>query len=158
MNLYVARAARAACTHYFDLTEDVAVTNGVKDLARNQSTAFVPQCGLAPGFVTIVANDLLQSFEKPIEAKLRVGALPQRVTQGCHYSLTWSTEGLINEYGNLCDAIEKGQLVKHEPLEGLETIELDAFMRLLIRQAVRHLEVYLGKLQLSIKPLIIWPS
>lgn len=41
------------------------------------------------------------------------------------YSLTWSTEGLINEYGNPCEAIVDGRRVEVAPLEGLEEIELD---------------------------------
>ena len=57
------RAAANNTARYFDLTEDVAVTNGVRSRAINP-TAFLPQCGLAPDFVTIVANDLLQSFRK----------------------------------------------------------------------------------------------
>lgn len=125
LNLRLAQAAAKMGSHYFDLTEDVAVTQQIKSIANQHKSAFVPQCGLAPGFVNIVANDLVKEFDTPSEAQLRVGALPQRSTNGLHYSLTWSTDGLINEYGNLCDAIEHGKLVKHLPLEGLETIEID---------------------------------
>lgn len=125
LNLHVARAAKAAKAHYFDLTEDVSITNAIKSLADQQTTAFVPQCGLAPGFVSLAANSLIQEFDEAIEAKLRVGALPQRSSNELHYSLIWSTDGLINEYGNLCDAIENGCLVKRAPLEELESIEID---------------------------------
>jgi saccharopine dehydrogenase-like NADP-dependent oxidoreductase len=41
------------------------------------------------------------------------------------YSLTWSTEGLINEYGNACEAVVDGKIVDAAPLEGLEEIEID---------------------------------
>ncbi len=54
----VAEAARAAGAHYLDLTEDVASTRRVKALAADAASAFIPQCGLAPGFITIVAADL----------------------------------------------------------------------------------------------------
>ena len=57
--------------------------------------------------------------------KLRVGALPQHPNNVLKYSLTWSTDGLINEYGNPCQAISDGRLVELAPLEGLEEIELD---------------------------------
>jgi saccharopine dehydrogenase-like NADP-dependent oxidoreductase len=57
--------------------------------------------------------------------KLRVGALPQHPNNVLKYSLTWSTEGLINEYGNPCQAIHDGKLVDTAPLEGLEEIEID---------------------------------
>src|SRR3546814_4277509 len=54
----IAEAARDAGAHYFDLTEDVESTRRVKELAVGARTAFVPQCGLAPGFIPIVAYDL----------------------------------------------------------------------------------------------------
>jgi saccharopine dehydrogenase-like NADP-dependent oxidoreductase len=57
--------------------------------------------------------------------KLRVGALPQHPNNVLKYSLTWSTEGLINEYGNPCVAISEGRMVEAAPLEGLEGIEID---------------------------------
>ena len=41
------------------------------------------------------------------------------------YSLTWSTDGLINEYGNPCRAIENGREVMLMPLEGLEEVKID---------------------------------
>ena len=76
-NVAVAEAARAAGTHYFDLTEDVAVTRGVRRVAEGAETAFVPQCGLAPGFISIAANALIAHFDELRSVKLRVGALPQ---------------------------------------------------------------------------------
>ena len=125
LNTHVAQAAKAARAHYFDLTEDIAITAVVKAIAVDAETAFVPQCGLAPGFVNIVANNLMQEFEHCLHAKLRVGALPQRASNALHYSLTWSTDGIINEYGNPCQGIAGGVEVSLAPLEGLESIQID---------------------------------
>lgn len=125
LNTHVARAAKAAKAHYFDLTEDTAVTEAVKQIAEHADTAFVPQCGLAPGFISVAANTLMQDFEQVHHARLRVGALPQRANNALHYSLTWSTDGVINEYGNPCYGIEDGQAVVMAPLEGLESIQID---------------------------------
>ena len=124
-NLIVAEVARAEGAHYFDLTEDVAVTEQVRSIAEGASTAFVPQCGLAPGFISIAANELIQHFDKLRAVKLRVGALPQHPNNVLKYSLTWSTDGVINEYGNLCKSIVDGKEVDVMPLEGLEEIEID---------------------------------
>ncbi len=124
-NVAVAEAAREADAHYFDLTEDVAVTRAVRTLAEGAKRAFVPQCGLAPGFVSIAANALIGHFDELRSVKLRVGALPQHPNNVLKYSLTWSTEGLINEYGNPCEAIVDGRAVEVAPLEGLEEIEID---------------------------------
>jgi len=52
-----ATLAREAGCHYFDLTEDVAATRAIQQLADGARTAFMPQCGLAPGFIGIVASD-----------------------------------------------------------------------------------------------------
>jgi saccharopine dehydrogenase-like NADP-dependent oxidoreductase len=124
-NVGVAEAARVAGAHYFDLTEDVEVTRGVRALAEGAPQAFVPQCGLAPGFVSIAANSLISHFETLRSVKLRVGALPQNPNNVLKYSLTWSTEGLINEYGNPCEAIVDGRRTELAPLEGLEEISID---------------------------------
>jgi saccharopine dehydrogenase-like NADP-dependent oxidoreductase len=124
-NPIVARAARDAGAHYFDLTEDVEITRQVRSIAEGARTAFVPQCGLAPGFVSIAANELISHFDELRTVKLRVGALPQHPNNVLKYSLTWSTEGLINEYGNPCLAIADHRLVETAPLEGLEEIEID---------------------------------
>ncbi len=121
----VARAARAAVTHYFDLTEDVAATRIVKALAQDATTAFVPQCGLAPGFIAIAAYDLAQRFDRTTDLHMRVGALPMFPTNGLRYNLTWSTESLINEYCNPCEVIFNGSRREVLPLEGLEVFALD---------------------------------
>lgn len=124
-NVTIAQAAADRGLHYFDLTEDVETTKAVQKLAKNSKSAFVPQCGLAPGFISIIANHLMQNFPELDTVKMRVGALPTNVSNALQYSLTWSTDGLINEYGNLCYAIEDGKEVMLMPLEGLEKIKID---------------------------------
>src|ERR1700755_3221330 len=124
-NPTVAAAARRANIHYFDLTEDVEVTRSVRRMAEGASSAFVPQCGLAPGFISTAAHALMTHFDEVRSVKLRVGALPQHPNNVLKYSLTWSTEGLINEYGNACQALVDGRVTDVAPLEGLEEIEID---------------------------------
>ena len=124
-NVPVAQVAREHGLHYFDLTEDVAVTTAVREIADGAEQAFVPQCGLAPGFISIAANELIRHFDELRSVKLRVGALPQNPNNVLKYSLTWSTDGVINEYGNLCNAVVDGKAVDVLPLEGLEEIEID---------------------------------
>lgn len=114
--------------HYFDLTEDVEVTKKIRAVSQGSASAFVPQCGLAPGFISIVAHDLMTHFDSVEIVKMRVGALPVNPSNVLKYSLTWSTDGLINEYGNICYGIEDGQEVALRPLEGYETIEIDGLL------------------------------
>ena len=121
----IATAAKAAGAHYFDLTEDVAATQAVRNLAEGARTAFMPQCGLAPGFVGIAGADLAAQFDKLDTLSLRVGALPQFPTNALKYNLTWSTDGLINEYCNPCAALVDGKPVNLAPLEDLEILGHD---------------------------------
>jgi len=121
----VAVAAREAGCHYFDLTEDVAATRAIQRLADGAPTAFMPQCGLAPGFIGIVAHHLAQGFDALHDVKMRVGALPAFPTNALKYNLTWSVDGLINEYCHPCEAIRDGRNIEVLPLEGLEHFSLD---------------------------------
>ena len=120
-----ATAAREAGVHYFDLTEDVAATRAIQRLARDAPTAFMPQCGLAPGFVGIVAHHLCQGLDTLMDVKMRVGALPAFPTNSLKYNLTWSVDGLINEYCHPCEAIRGGRNIEVLALEGLEHFSLD---------------------------------
>jgi saccharopine dehydrogenase-like NADP-dependent oxidoreductase len=85
----------------------------------------VPQCGLAPGFISIVANDVAQRFDTLRDVSMRVGALPTFPNNALKYNLTWSTDGLINEYCNPCEAIVDGQLRETAALEEIEHFSLD---------------------------------
>jgi saccharopine dehydrogenase-like NADP-dependent oxidoreductase len=127
-NPSVAELARAHELHYFDLTEDIEVTRQVKEISAEASRAFIPQCGLAPGYISIAAHHLMTLFDSVDTVKMRVGALPVHPSNALKYSLTWSTDGLINEYGNVCYGIEKGRKVELLPLEGYETIEMDGLL------------------------------
>ena len=124
-NPLIAQRAKALGVHYFDLTEDVEVTHQVKELAKSSKTLFAPQCGLAPGFITIVANHLMRSMTDVSDLRLRVGALPRYPSNRLKYNLSWSTEGLINEYCNPCESVEQGQLTTVPPLEQLERLTID---------------------------------
>lgn len=125
MTHVIAPAAKKAGAHYFDLTEDVASTKLVKELAEDSESAFVPQCGLAPGFIGIVAYDLAKGFDELHNVHMRVGALPRYPSNALKYNLTWSTDGLINEYCQPCEAIIDGRKTETPPLEQLETILFD---------------------------------
>jgi saccharopine dehydrogenase-like NADP-dependent oxidoreductase len=126
-NPRVAEAALAAGVSYFDLTEDVETTRRVRAVAGRAAggQVFMPQCGLAPGFISIVAQHLTRRFEKLDAVRMRVGALPLFPTGDLKYNLTWSTDGLINEYCNPCEAIHDGKRTELLPLEGYEQFLLD---------------------------------
>ncbi len=126
-NPRVAEAALAAGLSYFDLTEDVETTHRVRAIAEKarDGQIFMPQCGLAPGFISIVAKHLADRLDDAETVRMRVGALPLFPTGALKYNLTWSTDGLINEYCNPCDAIHDGRRIEVLPLEGYEQFSLD---------------------------------
>ncbi len=126
-NPQIAQACLETGASYFDLTEDVETTRQVKQIAAQagDDQVFMPQCGLAPGFISIAANDLVHRFDSVESVRMRVGALPQFPTDALKYNLTWSTDGLINEYCNPCEVIHEGRPIEVLPLEGLEHFSLD---------------------------------
>lgn len=121
----ISAAAVDVGAHYFDLTEDVESTRRVKALAANAKTALVPQCGLAPGFISILAHAMAAKFDTLRDVQMRVGALPVYPTNALKYNLTWSTDGLINEYCNPCEAIIDSRLHETLALEEVEAFSLD---------------------------------
>ena len=125
LNPLVADLAARFSINYFDLTEDVAVTRHIRKISEGAETVFMPQCGLAPGFINVVGNDLMARFTELDTVKLRVGALPQNSSNALKYALLWSTEGVLNEYCEPCEAIVDGQRRTLMPLEDLESITLE---------------------------------
>ena len=126
-NPLIAEVALDIGCSYFDLTEDVETTRRVRTFAERAKPrqVFMPQCGLAPGFISIVAQHLAGFFDQLDSVRMRVGALPQYPTDALKYNLTWSTDGLINEYCNPCETIHENKRIDALPLEGLEHFSID---------------------------------
>jgi len=125
-NPAIAETAASAGVHYIDLTEDVKVTKFVKELAeKSKATAFVPQCGVAPGFISIAGVHIIEQFDEVDTLTLRVGALPEQPNNRLKYNLTWSTAGLVNEYLHPCESLRRHKLTMVSPLEGKEELVID---------------------------------
>lgn len=122
LNLKIAEVAARFEIVYFDVTEDVDTSNAIKNM--NANMPMISQCGLAPGMVSIIANNLAKTFDKVRDIKIRVGALPQLPTNHMKYNFTWSTIGLINEYSNPCRELENGKIGWKSPLSGLEQLTI----------------------------------
>lgn len=97
INILVAEIASKLQTHYIDFTEDHTVSEVIANLDIENCT-FVPQTGLAPGLINYLGLSLFDDLGEPASLELRVGALPQVSFAPEHYAITWSPEGLINEY------------------------------------------------------------
>lgn len=131
INKQIAELCGKHNTGYIDLTEDVNTTNHIKQLAQQYPDGFfMPQCGLAPGAVSLIARDLLEQIgatpSTPAEeVQIRVGALPKAVNNKLQYALTWSPEGLVNEYFHQCDIVVNHEKVKVAPLSLYEQINIE---------------------------------
>ena len=127
VNVKVARYAFEAGCHYIDYTEDNGVTKEISSLPVSDTT-FIPQTGLAPGLISYLGLELFDRLGEPASLDLRVGALPQVAFGPAHYAITWSPEGLINEY--LKPTYRKVNGVVHEvkPLQDLEKLLVNGVM------------------------------
>lgn len=125
VNEFIANCAGKAGVPYFDLTEDVATTQKINTMRTFYGSPFIPQCGLAPGAIGIITRDLIKGFSEIDEIKMRVGALPITTSNQMKYYLSWSSEGLVNEYYEPCPAIINSRYELLDPLEGYETLLLD---------------------------------
>ena len=125
LNIGIAAAAHSAGIHYLDLTEDVATSQVIQQLAESGSGAFIPHCGLAPGFICMVGASLASALERVDSVALRVGALPRSPNNSIGYAFNWSPAGVINEYVKPCEQLQDGQPVTIPSLTELETIMID---------------------------------
>lgn len=99
-----ARFARHYEMHYANLTEYVAETAEALEIARGAETAFVLQCGLAPGYINVAAKALFDRacYEWKVsrvgKILMRVGALSAHASSPAYYAWTWSPVGVVTEY------------------------------------------------------------
>lgn len=125
LNAVVATAAHSARVHYLDLTEDVAISRTVRQLAESSDRIFMPRCGLAPGFICVVGAGLVARMETIDRVELRAGALPRSPNNALGYACNWSPAGIVNEYLNDCEQLRAGEPISVPPLSDLETIVID---------------------------------
>jgi saccharopine dehydrogenase-like NADP-dependent oxidoreductase len=141
LNTKLAAAACAARCAYLDFTEDDEAAAAVTALyaAAEHGRPCAVKCGLAPGFVNYVGADLVRQLRvadpevRVTHLKVRVGALPKHVAitelpTGASpdgYALSWSVDGLVNEYLRPCQVREDGVVKQVRPLDRRETIIID---------------------------------
>src|SRR5688572_7414586 len=101
LNERLAKAAIEAGTHFCDLGGNNDVVDAELALdgeARAKGLNIIPDCGLAPGMVAVLAAHGAQQFETLDSLHIRVGGLPQTPKPPLDYQMVFSVEGLINEY------------------------------------------------------------
>ncbi len=129
-NLLLARAAIEAGTNFCDLGGNNKVVEAefaLDEQARQAGINIIPDCGLAPGMVSVLAAHGAARFESLESIHIRVGGLPQRPTGPLKYQIVFSVEGLINEYVEPARVIRAGQVTEVEAMSDLELLEFPPF-------------------------------
>ena len=125
VNEAITRAAIAAGVHLCDLggNNDVVDRQLALDAdARARDVTVIPNCGLAPGLINILAVTGLEVFDQVDTIQLRVGGLPQHPRPPLGYQLVFSAEGLLNEYLEPAEVLEEGAVRLVPSMTGLEEI------------------------------------
>jgi lysine 6-dehydrogenase len=126
VNYAVTRAAIRAGVHMCDLGGNNDVVERQLSLdaeAKHAGVTIVPNCGLAPGLINILATGGAREFDVLDSIHLRVGGLPQHPRPPLNYQIVFSVEGLINEYIERAEVIRDGKLVQVDSMADLEEIE-----------------------------------
>lgn len=126
LNAQLARAAVDVGTNFCDLggnNDVVAAELALDQAARRAGVNIIPDCGLAPGMVSLLVAHAAARFQKLDQIHIRVGGLPQNPKPPLDYQLVFSVEGLINEYIEPARVIRDGRITKVESMTELEELE-----------------------------------
>src|SRR5207253_299892 len=136
-NLRLARAAIESRVNFCDLGGNNAVVDAelaLDEEARAAQINIIPDCGLAPGMVSVLVAHGAQRFDELEEVHIRVGGLPQNPRPPLNYQIVFSVEGLINEYVERARIIRDGHVVEVDSMTETESLkfphpfeELEAF-------------------------------
>ncbi|CAN5198455.1 saccharopine dehydrogenase C-terminal domain-containing protein [soil metagenome] len=126
-NYELAKIALATKTHFIDLggnEEIVAKEFMLDELAKEQGITIIPDLGLAPGLVSLLAVSAAESFDEIYDIRLRVGGLPAN-PDDCFmdYCQVFSIDGLINEYNEDCTVLRDGKIFTVPSLSDNESID-----------------------------------
>ena len=129
-NVALSRAAIETKCNFCDLGGNNAIVAeqlALDEKARRAGINIVPDCGLAPGMVSILAMHGAEKLDRVNEIRIRVGGLPQTPKPPLDYQLVFSVEGLINEYVEKARVIRGGEIKEVESMTELENLTFDDF-------------------------------
>ncbi len=126
-NYELTKLALSTRTHFVDLggNEELLRRQFLLDeLAKERGVSIIPDAGLAPGMVSLLAASAAESLDDVYDMRIRVGGVPiDREINTLGYAQVFSVEGLINEYSEDCTLIRDGKLLQLPALSELEEIE-----------------------------------
>lgn len=117
---------------YCDLGGRVDVSQNINEYAKEKATKPVfTDLGLAPGWVNILAEQGCKELHAEVEdVRMMVGGLPdyqESTNNPLRYAVTWSVDGLINEYRDDCLILENGEIKTVRGMDGIENVEGEGF-------------------------------
>lgn len=125
-NYEMAELAVECGCHYCDLggnTEIVERQRTLHERAKAKGLSVIPDCGLAPGMVNILAQAGIDALDDTESVKIRVGGLPQEPRPPLNYQIVYSMAGVLDYYTTLSVVLENGRLVQKTALSELERVE-----------------------------------
>jgi lysine 6-dehydrogenase len=128
-NLQLARAAIEARVNFCDLGGNNAVVASelaLDEEAKRAEINIIPDCGLAPGMVSVLVAHGAARFEELEEIHIRVGGLPQHPRPPLNYQIVFSVEGLINEYIERARVICDGRIIEIDSMTEIERLSFPA--------------------------------
>jgi lysine 6-dehydrogenase len=128
-NLDTARLAVEAGVHFCDLGGNTEIVFKQKELdpeARRKNVTVVPDCGLAPGMVNILAEYGIKQLDQVDSVKIFVGGLPQHPEPPLNYMLVYSLEGALDYYTTLSWVLRNGKRTQVRALSEHEPVRFDA--------------------------------
>lgn len=129
-NAGLSRAAIETRVSFCDLGGNNYVVDeqlALDEEAKAAGINIIPDCGLAPGMVSVLAMHGANRFESLEEIHIRVGGLPQDPQPPLNYQLVFSVEGLINEYIEVARVIRGGKISEVESMTELESLSFEGF-------------------------------
>lgn len=122
----MAKAAVEVGVHYSDLGGNTEIVFEQKKLhgdAVSRDISVIPDCGLAPGMVNILAMEGIRRLDKVEEVKVYVGGLPQHPEPPLNYQIVYSLEGALDYYTTPSWILRGGKRTQVEALSELEPVE-----------------------------------
>ncbi len=129
-NASLSRAAIETRVNFCDLGGNNYVVDeqlALDEEARAAGINIIPDCGLAPGMVSVLAMHGAGRFDAVEEIHIRVGGLPQDPQPPLDYQLVFSVEGLINEYIEAARVIRDGKIAEVQSMTELECLSFEGF-------------------------------
>ena len=128
-NFEMARLAVDSGVHFTDLGGNTEIVNQQKGLdaqARAKKITVVPDSGLAPGMVNILAQHGIDQLDEVQSVRIYVGGLPQHPEPPLNYQIVYSIEGVLDYYTTLSWIIRNGRRAQVKALSELEPVEFSA--------------------------------